>query len=118
MLVWPMAAKAPSAIEAIATTITICCHWPTQVPNGPISTRMARPTAATLGAPAMNAVTGEGEPSYTSGVHMWNGTADILKARPATMNTRPTSAPSGSGAPVPACHSVARRSNSIVPVKP
>ena len=62
-----MAANAPSAMDAIETAITICCHWSAQVANGPISTRIARPTAATLGAAAMNAVTGEGEPSYTSG---------------------------------------------------
>src|SRR5262245_52232230 len=31
-----------------------------------------------------NAVTGVGAPSYTSGAHMWNGTAAILKPTPAT----------------------------------
>ena len=30
----------------------------------------------------MNAVTGVGAPWYTSGVHMWNGTAATLKPRP------------------------------------
>ena len=58
-----MAAKAPSAIEARARTTTTCCHCAVQAPNGPISTRNISPTAATLGAPAMNAVTGEGAPS-------------------------------------------------------
>src|SRR5512136_1930307 len=32
----------------------------------------------------MKAATGVGEPSYTSGAHMWNGTAAILKLTPAT----------------------------------
>ncbi len=49
--------------------------------------------AATLGAVLMNAVTAVGAPSYTSGVHMWNGTALILNASPATMNTTPTTSP-------------------------
>ena len=31
-----------------------------------------------------NAVTGVGAPSYTSGAHMWNGTAAILNPTPAT----------------------------------
>src|SRR5215213_2630141 len=31
-----------------------------------------------------NAVIGVGDPSYTSGAHMWNGTAAILNAMPAT----------------------------------
>src|SRR5205085_6409154 len=31
-----------------------------------------------------NAVIGVGAPSYTSGAHMWNGTAAILKPTPAT----------------------------------
>src|SRR5690606_41982358 len=30
-----------------------------------------------------------GAPWYTSGTHMWNGTAPSLNARPATTNTRP-----------------------------
>ena len=46
-----------------------------------------------MGADAKKAVTGVGEPSYTSGVHMWNGTAAILNASPANTNTRPTSSP-------------------------
>ena len=35
-----------------------------------------------LRAAAKKAVTGVGEPSYTSGVHMWNGTAPTLKREP------------------------------------
>src|SRR6184192_2370118 len=34
-----------------------------------------------------NAVIGVGAPSYTSGAHMWNGTAAILKPTPATIST-------------------------------
>ena len=44
-----------------------------------------------------NAVTGVGAPSYTSGAHMWNGTAAILNPMPAArrimprLSTRPPS---------------------------
>src|SRR5881394_1888009 len=34
-----------------------------------------------------NAVMGVGAPSYVSGAHVWNGTADTLNAKPATTNT-------------------------------
>ena len=49
--------------------------------------------AATFAAAAKKAVTGVGEPSYTSGVHMWNGTAETLKARPAMTKTMPKRMP-------------------------
>jgi hypothetical protein len=38
--------------------------------------------AASLGAAAKKSVTGVCAPSYASGVHMWNGTADTLNANP------------------------------------
>ena len=47
--------------------------------------KMAKPAA--LDAVETNPVKGVGEPSYTSGVQKWKGTADILKANPATMET-------------------------------
>ena len=34
MLLWPIAANAPSSIEAIEMNTTICCHSPAQSPNG------------------------------------------------------------------------------------
>ena len=45
--------------------------------------------AASSGAEPMISVTAVGAPWYTSGIHMWNGAAPSLNARPATMNTRP-----------------------------
>ena len=53
------------------------------------SKRNAMPNAASLEAEPMNAVTAVGEPSYTSGIHMWNGATPSLNATPNTMNTRP-----------------------------
>ena len=48
---------------------------------------------ATLGAVAKKAVTGVGAPSYTSGDHIWNGTADTLKHSPMMISTMPTMTP-------------------------
>ena len=68
-------------------------------------------------ADAMKAVTGLGEPSYTSGVHMWNGTAATLKASPTKSRTMPAIS-------VPSLTStrVARKawmpSSDVVPVAP
>ncbi len=63
MLLWPMAAKEPSTIEAIATNTTICCHW-ARIPGNAVSaTRVNTASAATFGAEAKNAVTGVGAPS-------------------------------------------------------
>ena len=119
MLVWPIAANAPSSIEATEMNTAICRHSVAQSPNGSYSTRRVRPMAATLGAAARNAVTGVGAPSYTSGVHMWNGTAASLNARPAAMNTSPIRAPWLIGARRrSAWNTRARTSNDRVPVKP
>src|SRR3954464_8152639 len=93
MLDWPIAAKEPSAIEAIATNTRICCHCETMPGNAVSVTRVKTASAATFGAEAKKAVTGVGAPSYTSGVHMWNGTAETLKQRPASRKTRPNTRP-------------------------
>ena len=63
MLRWPMAAKAPSAIEAMETKTTICCHSWMMPGNAMMVARAKMAMAATLGADAKNAVTGVGAPS-------------------------------------------------------
>src|SRR5215212_10650499 len=93
MLVCPIAASAPSTIEAIATITTRICQAPTSDANDVPITRSSSDIAATFGAVAKNTVTGVGAPSYTSGVHMWNGTADTLNASPTSTNTMPTTSP-------------------------
>ena len=45
--------------------------------------------AAILGTIVKNNVTDVGEPSYTSGAHIWKGTADILNAKPTKIKTIP-----------------------------
>ena len=84
-----MAPTAPMMIDINATAIMICCHTNICEPNASSTMRMVNAIAATLSALAKNAVTGVGAPSYTSGVHMWNGAALILKARPERMKTMP-----------------------------
>src|SRR6266566_1593170 len=45
-------------------------------------TRAKATIAAALVATDIKPVTGAGAPSYTSGVHAWNGIAETLKAKP------------------------------------
>ena len=55
------------------------------------STRSMAANAPALATADMNPVTGEGAPWYTSGVHMWKGTAATLKAKPTSMRAKPAS---------------------------
>lgn len=63
MLGWPIAAKEPSAIDAIEMKTMICCQEPKACGNAPMKTRTAIAIAAILGAVAKKAVTGVGAPS-------------------------------------------------------
>ncbi len=63
----------------------------------------------------MNAVTTVGAPSYTSGVHMWKGTAAILKAKPTRMSAAPATSNSA-GSPAPTAATMPGRA--VVPVAP
>ena len=63
MFFCPMAANDPSAIEAMATNTTICCHSVRMPGNAVSATRVNTASAATFGAEAKNAVTGVGAPS-------------------------------------------------------
>ena len=56
------------------------------------STRISAKNAATFVAAHMNAITGVGAPWYTSGVHMWNGAAEILNPNPITRKPNASSA--------------------------
>ena len=79
--------------------------------------RRNTPSAATFVATAMNAVTGVGAPSYTSGVHWWNGATEALKHRPATHSAIPVSV-SGSLARLPFERAFAISLKSVAPVAP
>ena len=54
-----------------------------------IKRRKVIANAAIFGAAPMVKVTAVGAPWYTSGTHIWNGTAPNLKAIPQTTNTAP-----------------------------
>ena len=54
-----------------------------------------------------------GAPSYTSGVHIWNGTAETLNARPTKINTIAKTAPVFSFT-----SSIAIKSKFVEPVNP
>ena len=57
------------------------------------SNRNASANDAILGTVDRNSVTPVGAPVYTSGTHMWNGTAPNLNATATTRNTRPRITP-------------------------
>ena len=63
MFFCPMAAKEPSAIEAMATKTMICCHCTAMVGNALMAARRNSAMAATFGAAAKKAVIGVGAPS-------------------------------------------------------
>ncbi len=116
MLVCPIAANAPSTIEAIDTMTTSDCQAPTSDAKDVPITRSSSAIAATFGAVAKKTVTDVGAPSYTSGVHMWNGTAETLKAKPTSTNTMPTTRPGV--AAFGWTSRLCRDARSIVPEKP
>ena len=60
-------------------------------PKDEKSTRSMAANAPALATAAMKPVTGEGAPWYTSGVHMWNGTAATLNAKPTSISDSPAS---------------------------
>ena len=63
MLVCPIAAKAPSAIEAIEMKTMICRHSLATPGKAVMTTRTSTAIAAIFGAEAKKAVTGVGAPS-------------------------------------------------------
>src|SRR6266508_1094384 len=63
----------------------------TSPPSAPAKTRRKTANPAALVPAAMKAVTGVGAPWYTSGVHMWKGTAATLKQNPTASRATPAS---------------------------
>src|SRR3954463_9359433 len=94
--VWASALKLPTVIVTAAMTPARMGHgidgaatmaaWAPRA-SWKKRTRTAKPAA--LGPIEKNAATMVGEPSYTSGAHMWKGTALILYAKPARMQAAP-----------------------------
>src|SRR5580692_11395680 len=57
--------------------------------NAAYANRANTASTAALVATLINAVTGNGAPSYTSGAHVWNGTNLFLNASPTKNNPAP-----------------------------
>src|SRR5262249_28502843 len=81
----PSADRFPIVIVAIARHPASTGHGvstapasPPVAPNASANNPTKIATPAAFGPTDRNAVTGVGAPSYTSGVHMWNGAALIL----------------------------------------
>ena len=63
ILFWPMAAKAPSIIEAIERNTTMICHWLITFAKGTYINLIKTDNAAIFGISAKKVVTDVGEPS-------------------------------------------------------
>src|ERR1700761_3519238 len=79
---WRSAARFPMVMERTATIQSTGDKTARMVGNISYTTRSRNAKAAALGAVDIKATTGEGAPSYTSGVQTWKGAADTLKPRP------------------------------------
>ena len=75
---------------ATASHHTSACQAGT-ASNASPRTRSSAANAAAFTAVTMYPVTGVGAPSYTSGAHMWNGTAATLNPKPTSSNPSPIS---------------------------
>src|SRR5262245_59084152 len=72
------AAKLPTTSEQTAITTIATVQRSAFAGKAVTRTRSVTTSAAVFVAADMKAVTGVGAPSYTSGVHWWNGAADAL----------------------------------------
>src|SRR5438034_9709271 len=108
---------APTIIVAAAIVHSTGLQLACSGSNAERNTRTKAANAAALTPVDMNPVTAGGAPSYASGVHMWNGTADTLNAKPTS--SRPT-ASSCSGVGDMACAAIRlpTRSSGVLPVSP
>src|SRR5438270_12701138 len=77
-----MAARLPSVRVATATAASSGSHISRAPANGPRKMRSRNAIEAAFDATERYAVTVVGAPSYASGAHIWNGTAEILKSNP------------------------------------
>src|SRR4051794_31744498 len=87
-----MAARLPMVSVITAMKASSGSHVSRAEAKGPRKMRSRKATEAAFDATERYAVTVVGAPSYASGAHMWNGTAEILKSRPTdvVLNARKT----------------------------
>src|ERR1700730_4643713 len=107
----------PAIIVAAATAHRIGPQSPRSGSNADRNTRANAANAAAFTPADMNPVTAGGAPSYASGVHMWNGTADTLNPKPTSRNPTARSC-IGVGALDWAAIRLPMRSRRVVPVRP
>lgn len=115
-LLCAMATMLPMAIDSTASTTSIWLQSPCEPASASGSKRMASANAASFDAVPMNTVTQVGEPSYTSGIHIWNGTAPNLNPTPTMRKAMPNTKPMLS--PSPFCTAFAIAASSRLPVTP
>src|SRR5215207_4495122 len=89
----------PISIETTATAASAGCHVSTEGSSATSNSRTKTQNAAALVATDMNAVTGVGAPSYTSGVHWWNGASETLNASPVAASAIPIRTSGSSASP-------------------
>src|SRR5689334_12318291 len=80
--VWTTPTTAPNTSDSTASAYTIGCQSVAYWLKATMKTRARPQKAATLTADDMNTTAGVGEPSYTSGLQEWNGTAATLNPSP------------------------------------
>src|ERR1700722_882506 len=112
MSVWASAPRLPISIESAASThngARIAAAWSDG--SAAYAKRASTASVPALVTTDMNAVTGSGAPSYTSGVQAWNGTRLSLNASPTRNSPAPTASTGVTGA-------VASTANATEPVAP
>src|ERR1700741_3119272 len=112
---WASATTLPTVIVSAAMPHRSADQSACAPRSATTSTRISAAKAAALDPVAMNEVIVVGAPWYTSGAHMWNGTAEILKPKPTSMSPSPAST---SGSAVLAARQAAVRSRLVEPVAP
>jgi hypothetical protein len=119
MLGCTTASRLPTMSVSAAMTEMAVVHVSPSAGSATMRMRSRAAKPPTLEPTDMKAVTTVGEPSYTSGVHIWKGTAAILKPKP----TRISAAPATSSSDTPAMPPAALTAETIpgravVPVAP
>src|SRR2546423_13588757 len=80
------AAKLPMVMESSAESQTSGSHPDPMGSKAVMKIRRNTANAAALGPADINAVTGVGEPWYTSGAQIWKGAPETLNPRPTNMS--------------------------------
>src|SRR3990172_9467464 len=111
---WAIATTWPSVIVTTATAHGSAVQSARALGSATTSTRISAANAAAFEPVAISAVTLVGAPWYTSGAHMWNGTAEVLKPKPTS--SRPSPIARSGSYPRPAAAAI--RSRLVAPVAP